>query len=81
MYETLTTVMFEPSKLPLDDTVDNFSNIVTSRDVRAQLGLKAPAWARLWRAQACKICEPGLHQRLGLGLGLARLEPRLWYER
>jgi hypothetical protein len=38
---------------------------------RARLGLKARAWAQLWRARACINPRPGPQPRLELGSGLA----------
>ena len=49
---------------------------------RARLGLKAGAWARLFRAQASPKVKPGPQIRLGLGPGRLRLGPGLaskWY--
>ena len=45
--------------------------------MRARLGLKAPAWARLEKARACFMFRPGLEPSTRAGLGSARPEPGL----
>ena len=50
----------------------------STSDVRARDWPKAPAWAGLERAQACKNPKPGPKPELGLGQAGLGLEPGLF---
>jgi hypothetical protein len=59
--------------MPADSTI-----VLRGSDVRARAWPKAPAWAGLEWAQACKNPEPGPKPELGLGQAGLGLEPRLF---